>query len=112
MGDRGKYIKARESKKPKSVAVDATIRKAITENGKLEVMPENVMEKVRVSKGDALYIILIDSSSSMRMEKKIRFAKTLSWMLLKQSYEKKNRLSLMVFRGDEAEVLAYPTSGC
>lgn len=110
VGDRGKYIKARESKKPKSVAVDATIRKSITENGKLEVMPENVMEKVRISKGDALYIILIDSSSSMRMEKKIKFAKTLSWMLLKQSYEKKNRLSLIVFRGDEAEVLAYPTS--
>ena len=110
IGDRGKYIKARESSKPKSVAVDATIRKAIKENGKLEVLPENIMEKVRISKGDSLYILLIDSSSSMRMEKKIKFAKTLSWMLLKQSYEKKNRVALLAFRGDEAEVLAYPTS--
>lgn len=110
IGQRGKYIKARESKKPKSVAVDATVRNAIKENGKLEILPENIMEKVRVSKGDAIYIILIDSSSSMGMEKKIGFAKTLSWMLLKQSYEKKNRVALLAFRGDEAEVLAYPTS--
>lgn len=110
IGDRGKYIKAKKSLKPKSVAVDATIRNAIKENGKLEVLPDNVMEKVRISAGNALYIILIDSSSSMRMEKKIRFAKTLSWMLLKQSYEKRNKVALLAFRGDEAEVLAYPTS--
>lgn len=110
IGDRGKYIKAKKSTKPKNIAIDATIRNAIAENGKIEVLPENIMEKVRISNGDALYIILIDSSSSMRMEKKIRFAKTLSWMLLKQSYEKRNRIALISFRGDEAEVLAYPTS--
>jgi magnesium chelatase subunit D len=110
IGDRGKYIKAKKSSKPKNIAIDATIRNAITENGKIKVLPENILEKVRISKGDALYIILIDSSSSMRMEKKIRFAKTLSWMLLKQSYEKKNKIALLAFRGDEAEVLAYPTS--
>ncbi|MGC9516074.1 MAG: magnesium chelatase subunit D family protein [Methanomicrobiales archaeon] len=114
VGDRGKYIKARESQKPKSVAVDATVRKAARENGvsngKLTILPEHVMEKVRISKGDALYIILLDSSSSMRMEKKIRFAKTLSWLLLKESYEKKNKVALLVFRGDEAEILAPPTS--
>ena len=108
-GDRGLYIKARESKNPKNIAVDATLRKAIRETGKLEVLPEHLMEKIRVSRGKALYIILLDSSSSMRMEKKIRFAKTLAWLLLKQSYEKKNEVALMVFRGNDTQVLVPPT---
>ncbi|MHA1786292.1 MAG: magnesium chelatase subunit D family protein [Candidatus Helarchaeota archaeon] len=109
-GNRGLYIKARENKNPKNIAIDATVRKSIRETGKLEVLPEHFMEKIRISKGKALYIILLDSSSSMRMEKKIRFAKALSWQLLKQSYEKKNKVALLVFRGDDAKVLVTPTS--
>jgi magnesium chelatase subunit D len=109
-GDRGLYIKARNNNKPKSVAVDATIKRAIRETGKLEVLPEHLMEKVRISKGAALYIILLDASSSMRMEKKIRFAKTLAWLLLKRSYEKKNRISLVTFRGEDTRVIVPPTS--
>ncbi|MGC8979636.1 VWA domain-containing protein, partial [Caldisericum sp.] len=109
-GERGLYIRARESRNPKSVAIDATLRKAIRETGKLEVLPEHLMEKVRISRGEALYIILLDSSSSMRMEKKIRFAKTLAWLLLKQSYEKKSSVALLAFRGDDCQVLVPPTS--
>jgi magnesium chelatase subunit D len=109
-GERGLYIRARESENPKSVAIDATLRKAVRETGKLEVLPEHLMEKVRISKGEALYIILLDSSSSMRMERKIRFAKTLAWHLLKQSYEKRNKVALMAFRDQDTQVLVPPTS--
>ncbi len=109
-GERGLYIKARESENPTSIAVDATLRKAVRETGKLEVLPEHLMEKVRITKGKALYIILLDSSSSMRMEKKIKFAKTLAWILLKRTYEKKNSVALVTFRDHDAEVLVPPTS--
>jgi magnesium chelatase subunit D len=109
-GERGLYIKARESENPKSVAIDATLRKAVRETGKLEILPEHLMEKVRISKGEALYIILLDSSSSMKMEKKIKFAKTLAWELLKQSYEKKNKVALISFRGCEVDVVVPATS--
>lgn len=110
-GKRGIYLKARDSKKPTSVAVDATVRRAARENrsGELVVLPEHVMEKVRVSKGQSLYIILLDSSSSMSLDKKIGFAKSLSWLLLKESYEKRNKVALLSFRGDEAEILSPPT---
>jgi magnesium chelatase subunit D len=107
---RGLYVRARESDKPGSVAIDATLRKAIRETGKLEVLPEHLMEKVRISKGEALYILLLDASSSMRMERKIRFAKTLAWYVLQQSYERKNKVSLLAFRGEDVQVLAPPTS--
>lgn len=107
--NKGLYVKARESENPKSIAVDATLRKTIRETGKLKVLPEHLMEKIRISKGEVLYIIVLDSSSSMRMEKKIRFAKTLAFVLLRQSYEKKNRVSLMAFREKNAEVLVPST---
>ena len=109
-GTRGLYIRARKSENPKCVAIDATLRKAVRETGKLEILPEHLMEKVRITQGEALYIILLDSSSSMRAEKKMKFAKTLARLLLKQSYEKKNRVALLAFRGENVEVLASPTS--
>jgi magnesium chelatase subunit D len=109
-GEKGCYIKARESKNPKSIAIDATIRKTIKETGKLKILPEHLMEKIRIGKGKTLYIILLDSSSSMRTERKIRFAKTLTWLLLRQSYKKKNKVSLVTFREDNAQILAPPTT--
>ncbi len=109
-GERGLYLRARESKNPKGIAIDATLRRAVRETGKLEVLPEHLMEKVRISRGKAHYLILLDSSSSMRMEKKIRLAKSLAWFLLKHSYERRNLVSLIAFRGKEAQVLVPPTS--
>ncbi len=109
-GERGLYIRARESENPKSVAIDATLRKTIRETGKIEVLPEHLMEKVRINKGEALYILLLDSSSSMRMDKKIKLAKALAWQLLKQSYEKKNKVTLLAFRDQDVQILVPPTS--
>ncbi|MHA1340285.1 MAG: VWA domain-containing protein [Promethearchaeota archaeon] len=113
-GDRGQYIKARPNSNPNNIAVDATLRKAIIDskpdNGKLEIRPEHLMEKIRISTGNALYIILIDSSSSMRLDKKIKFTKSLAWSLMKRTYEKKAMLSLITFRGKSPEVVVKPTS--
>ena len=108
--EKGIYIKAKEAEDPKSVAVDATIRKAVRETGELKILPEHIMEKIRVAKAEALYVIVIDSSSSMRMDKKIRFAKSLVWQLLKRSYENKNKVALMCFREEETKLLVPPTT--
>ncbi|MBC7118052.1 MAG: magnesium chelatase subunit D family protein [Methanobacteriaceae archaeon] len=109
-GTRGKYIKAKEAANPESVAIDATIKKAIRENPKnFKILPEHLMEKVRISKAEALYIIILDSSSSMKLDKKIKFAKTMAWLLLKESYENKNKIGLIAFKGDEAQIIKEPT---
>ncbi len=108
-GRRGKYIRARENPEPSSVAVDATLRKAASA-GTGTIEPEHLMEKVRIGKSRALYIIVLDTSSSMRLERKIKFAKTVSWLLLRDSYEKRNRIALIAFRGYEANLVVEPTS--
>lgn len=108
-GRRGKYVRARENPEPSSVAVDATLRKAASA-GTGTIEPEHLMEKVRIGKSRALYIIVLDTSSSMRLDRKIKFAKTVSWLLLRDSYEKRNRIALIAFRGYEANLVVEPTS--
>ena len=110
-GKRGKYIKAKEPPNPDSVAIDAIIKKAIQENPENpRILPEHLMEKVRISKAETLYIIILDSSSSMKLDKKLKFAKTIAWLLLKESYEKKNKISLISFKADEAQIISEPTT--
>ncbi len=107
---RGQFVRARTNSEPSSLAVDATLRRAVSQGGSLQVLPEHLMEKVRVSKGKALYILTLDTSSSMRMERKIKLAKNLTGQLLQRSYQKKNRVALLTFREDNARLLIPPTT--
>lgn len=67
------------------------------------------MEKIRASQGEGLCILVLDVSSSMRLERKVRLAKTLTWQFLQQSYEKRNRVALICFRGNKPQLLVPPT---
>ena len=67
------------------------------------------MEKIRASQGEGLCILALDVSSSMRLERKVRLAKTLTWQFLQQSYEKRNRVALICFRGSSPQLLVPPT---
>jgi magnesium chelatase subunit D len=107
---RGLYIHAQQSVDGRDIALDATIRKAVRETGALQVLTDHLMEKVRIGKGEGLYILALDSSSSMRLERKIRLAKTLSWLVLKQSYTKRNKVALITFRNEDARVIVEPTA--
>jgi magnesium chelatase subunit D len=107
---RGMYIHAQQSVDGRDIALDATIRKAVRETGTLQVLTDHLMEKVRIGKGEGLYILALDSSSSMRLERKIRLAKTLSWLVLRQSYAKRNKVALIAFRNEDARVIVEPTS--
>jgi magnesium chelatase subunit D len=107
--ERGRYVTARPAEQPASIAVGATLRAAARDGNALTVLPRHLMEKVRVSRGDALYIIVLDCSSSMRMDRKIRLAKTLSWQLLQQTYEQRGRLAVIMCRGDAPSIAVAPT---
>ncbi len=67
------------------------------------------MEKIRKAQGEGLCILVLDVSSSMRLERKVRLAKTLAWQFLQQSYEKKNRIALICFRGSNPQIIVPPT---
>lgn len=67
------------------------------------------MEKVRMARSQCLNVIVLDNSSSMRMDKKIRMAKTITWQLLKQSYENRNEVCLIGFENNSPVTLVEPT---
>ena len=109
---RGKYVSARPRGDSNDIAIDATLRKAAADasEGRLEVNPEHLMEKVRLGKSGVLYIFCLDCSSSMGAQARMELAKGAVYWLLQTAYQRRDKVALIAFRGSEAELVLPPTS--
>ena len=109
---RGKYVSARPRGDSNDIAIDATLRKAATDasEGRLEVNPEHLMEKVRLGKSGVLYVFCLDSSSSMGDQARMELAKGAVYWLLQTAYQRRDKVALIAFRGSEAELVLPPTA--
>ena len=109
---RGKYVSARPRGDSNDIAIDATLRKAALDapEGRLEVNPEHLMEKIRLGKSGVLYIFCLDSSSSMGAQARMELAKGAVYRLLQTAYQRRDKVALIAFRGSEAELVLPPTS--
>ena len=97
-----------------SVAVGATIRAAATrrasepDSGQL-VTPADLREAVKEQRAGNLVILAVDASGSMGAETRMEAAKAAVLGLLLDAYQRRDRVALVTFRGDEAEVVLRPT---
>ncbi|MFC1994544.1 magnesium chelatase subunit D family protein [Chloroflexota bacterium] len=109
---RGKYVSARPRGDSNDIALDATLRKAAANasEGRLEVNPEHLMEKIRLGKSGVLYIFCLDSSSSMGAQARMELAKGAVCWLLQTAYQRRDKVALIAFRGSEAELVLPPTA--
>ncbi len=109
---RGKYVSARPRGDSNDIAIDATLRKAAANasEGRLEVNPEHLMEKIRLGKSGVLYVFCLDSSSSMGAEARMELAKGAVYWLLQTAYQRRDKVALIAFRGSEAELVLPPTA--
>ena len=98
------------------VAFDATIRAAapyqkVREHGDLSIVIESqdIREKVRERRSGCTIMFLVDASGSLGVRKRMSTVKGAILSMLRDSYVKRDRIGLMAFRRDGAEVILPPT---
>lgn len=110
---RGRYIKHKAFKTASDeLALDATIRRAVLfqrfrERGELAIAIEksDIRAKIREKKTGATILFVIDASGSMRAKRRLQALKTTVLSMLKEAYEKRDRIGVISFKGDKAEVI-------
>lgn len=110
---RGRYIKSKAFRTASDeLAIDATIRRAVLfqrfrERGELAIAIEksDMRAKVREKKTGASILFVVDASGSMRAKHRLQALKTAVLSMLREAYEKRDRIGIISFRREHAEVL-------
>lgn len=109
----GRYIKSTLPKgKIRDFAFDATIRAAApyqTKNKEnnlmISIKKEHIRVKIREKRTGANILFVVDSSGSMGVKKRMEAVKGAIMSLLKDAYEKRDKVGMVSFRRDRAEEL-------
>jgi magnesium chelatase subunit D len=102
--------------KVKDLAFGATFRAAapyqLARNGELAINIEtaDLREKVRERKIGNTLLFVVDASGSMGAQSRMTAAKGAVLSLLVDAYQKRDRVGLVAFKGNKAEILLPPTS--
>ncbi len=113
----GRHVKSIiPSGKVKDLAFGATFRAAaphqLARNGELAINIEtaDLREKVRERKIGNTLLFVVDASGSMGAQSRMTAAKGAVLSLLVDAYQKRDRVGLVAFKGNKAEILLPPTS--
>lgn len=122
--DRGRYLRpvAPKEGEPIRVAIDATLREAAKNQvfrrkeaaalGKdptrIYLEPSDVRAKLMARKAGSLLIFAVDASGSMALNR-MNAAKGAACGLLTEAYQSRDKIALIPFQGQTAEVLLPPT---
>ncbi len=111
----GRYVKSILRGK-RDIAIDATLRSAAPfqklRNRKdlLVIHDEDLRYKQRERRMGHLVIFVVDGSGSMGVQRRMTETKGAIQSLLQDCYQKRDRVSMILFRKDSAEVVLPPTS--
>jgi magnesium chelatase subunit D len=110
----GKYVRHGLPKgEIKDVALDATIRTAAPYQKERKhdsdlavvIKTQDIREKIRVGKISTATMFVVDASGSMGANRRMESAKGAVLSLLLDSYQQRDKVGLVAFRGDQADTL-------
>ncbi|WP_456434436.1 ATP-binding protein [Thermosulfuriphilus sp.] len=113
---RGRFVRAVIPKGPvRDLAIAATVRAAAIRQvsrgqGKLIIREEDLRQKLRKTKTGHLLLFCLDGSGSMGAEARMTETKGAILSLLLSAYQHRDRVGLMIFRGQEAQLVLPPTN--
>jgi len=113
----GRYCRSRiPDGKTHDLAFDATIRAAAPyqrtrDHGGLaiSIQPQDIREKVRERRSGCTILFLVDASGSLGARRRMAAVKGAVLSMLRDSYVKRDRVGMMAFRRDSAELILPPT---
>ena len=116
---RGKYFSDHIPDEPTSdIALSATIRVAAPnqkyrnreEDMAISIKPSDIRAKKRIRKIGNTIVFVVDSSGSMGVSQRMKETKAAILSLLVDAYQKRDKVALVVFKQNKAELLLPPTS--
>ncbi|MBW3579882.1 MAG: ATP-binding protein [Actinobacteria bacterium] len=109
-GTRGRLVGDRPTDGPvASVAVTATVRATATARAEDRSSSPVVREAIRDDRCGNLVILAVDTSGSMGVERRMAAVTGAVTGLLVDAYQRRDRVAIVGFRGDGAEVVVRPT---
>ncbi|MFI1988651.1 VWA domain-containing protein [Actinoplanes sp. NPDC020271] len=74
------------------------------------VQPRDLREAIHVGREANLVLFVVDASGSMAARKRMTLVKTAVLSLLRDAYQRRDRIGMITFRGSDADVVLPPTS--
>jgi len=120
---RGKYIGGEKPKEfnfsnAEDIAINETLNKAALEpqnkialeNGEtLTILEDHIHIKSRMGKSSYLIIFCVDASGSMGVKNRMESVKGAIFSILQTNYVYRDKVALVIFRKEEAQVILPPT---
>lgn len=115
---RGRYVRSEAPKAGDApdIALDATIRAAApfqtSRDGEMaiKIEPSDVRNKIRRRRVGASIVFCVDASGSMGAQNRMEIAKSAVLELLVDAYQRRDRVGLVAFRGEGADLVLSPTA--
>ncbi|MEJ2718177.1 MAG: VWA domain-containing protein, partial [Deltaproteobacteria bacterium] len=115
---KGRYVRSTCRRLANDIAFDATLRAAapyqVERRSRKDLLvtirDEDIREKVRESRTANFLLFIVDASGSMGAKGRMTASKGAIMSLLKDAYQKRDRVAMVTFRKQEAVVNLPPTS--
>lgn len=109
----GRYVRAEIPKaKTSDIAFDATLRaaapyqKARPSNGcAVVIRKDDLRSKIREKRTGNIFLFVVDASGSMSARERMKTVKGVIFKILLDAYQKRDRVGMVAFRKNQAEVL-------